>query len=67
MIPGRCRDTAGYSDPAAPAPCGYDESLKRYGVDILIYPRRMLSEVDWDTGARVLTDQYAPANLLRAP
>lgn len=39
--------------------------LRPYGIDIKRYPKELLSEVDWDTGARVLTDQYSPANLLR--
>ena len=39
--------------------------LRSYGVDMLTFPKRMLSNVDWDTSARLLTDQYAPANLLR--
>ncbi len=42
-----------------------DQSLKPYGVDILKYPKQMLGEIDWDATAQVLTDQYAPANLLR--
>ena len=42
-----------------------DERLRRYGVDIRSYPKYLLSQVDWDTNARLLTDQYSPANLLR--
>ncbi len=41
------------------------EGLKPYGVPIQDYPALLSSEVDWDTGARLLTDQYAPANLLQ--
>ena len=41
------------------------ERLRPFGVDIRSYPKHLLSKVDWDTGARVLTDQYSPANLLR--
>ena len=39
--------------------------LRPYGIDIKRYPKAMLGEVDWDTSARILTDQYSPANLLR--
>lgn len=41
------------------------ESLEKYGVPILEYPNRLSTRVDWDMSRRVLTDQYAPANLLR--
>ncbi len=40
-------------------------ALKPYGVPITSYPARLVTQVDWDTHARVLTDQYAPANLLQ--
>lgn len=40
-------------------------SLQPYGINLLEYPARLSDEVDWDTNARVLTDQYSPANLLR--
>ena len=43
-----------------------NEVLRPFGVDIRSYPKHLLSKVDWDTSARLLTDQYAPANLLRA-
>lgn len=39
--------------------------LQPYGVNILEYPARLSDAVTWDTDARVLTDQYSPANLLR--
>lgn len=39
--------------------------LARYRVPIQAYPARFSTKVDWDAGARVLTDQYAPANLLQ--
>jgi|SRR5690554_997928 len=39
--------------------------LRRYGINILEYPARLNDAVNWDTDARVLTDQYSPANLLR--
>ncbi len=45
---------------------GLSERLTPFGVDIRSYPKHLLSKVDWDTGARVLTDQYSPANLLQA-
>ena len=41
------------------------EALDPYGVNIQNYPARLTSKVDWDTEARILTDQYAPANLLK--
>lgn len=40
-------------------------ALQPYGVNLLEYPARLDDVVDWDTSARVLTDQYSPANLLR--
>lgn len=40
-------------------------SLEKYGVPLLEYPARLSTRVDWDMSRRVLTDQYAPANLLR--
>lgn len=42
------------------------ERLRPYGIDLRRYPKHLLSKVDWDTNARVLTDQYSPANLLQA-
>jgi spermidine synthase len=39
--------------------------LARYGVDAGSLAAGLHRDRDWDTGARVLTDQYAPANLLR--
>lgn len=41
------------------------ESLRKYGVPLMEYPRRLSTRVDWDMGRRELTDQYSPANLLR--
>lgn len=38
--------------------------LTDYGVSLLEYPARMTSRPDWDRSARLLTDQYSPANLL---
>jgi len=39
--------------------------LSRFGVEIGDYPSRMSRKRDWREDARILTDQYAPANLLR--
>lgn len=41
------------------------EGLRKYGVPLMEYPRRLSTRVDWDMGRRELTDQYSPANLLR--
>ena len=41
------------------------EKLQRYDVSIERFPKLMSTETDWDTSARVLTDQFSPANLLR--
>ncbi len=38
--------------------------LERFDVKITDYPQYMQTKPDWDTRERVLTDQYAPANLL---
>jgi spermidine synthase len=43
---------------------GIAPSLEKFGVPLLEYPRRLSTRVDWDMSRRVLTDQYAPANLL---
>ncbi len=40
-------------------------SLEKYDIPLLEYPARLTTRVDWDMSRRVLTDQYAPANLLR--
>ena len=42
------------------------KSLAPYGIRIRDYPRRLKSDIDWAANTRVLTDQYAPANLLQA-
>lgn len=39
--------------------------VARYGVDLGELAAAIDRDVDWDAEARVLTDQYAPANLLR--
>jgi spermidine synthase len=41
------------------------ESLAKFGVDSLQLLRQLSTEKDWDPSARILTDQYAPANLLK--
>lgn len=40
------------------------DRLEPFGVRLMEYPARLSTEPDWDTSARVLTDQYSPANLL---
>ena len=42
----------------------YEAALKAYGVDAGALLTMFSNRVDWDAGARVLTDQYSPANLL---
>jgi spermidine synthase len=42
------------------------ESLQPYGVPIEDYASTMRTSADWDVTARILTDQYSPANLLKA-
>ncbi len=41
------------------------DSLGKYGVPLLDYPRRLSTTVDWDMSRRELTDQYSPGNLLQ--
>jgi spermidine synthase len=38
--------------------------VARFDMDMTEFPRILSKDADWDTGERVLTDQYAPANLL---
>lgn len=38
--------------------------LERFGMDVTEYPALMNTVPDWNGSERVLTDQYAPANLL---
>lgn len=40
------------------------ERLQPFGLDVREYLRHMNSSPDWELGARLLTDQYSPANLL---
>jgi spermidine synthase len=42
----------------------YELVLRGFGVDINEVLPLFTTRVDWDTSARVLTDQYSPANLL---
>jgi spermidine synthase len=42
----------------------YEAALRAHGVDRLGVLSLFSTEVDWDPKARVLTDQYSPANLL---
>jgi len=51
-------------DTLEPAARQLDRRLRPYGVRIFDYRRQLSTKVDWDTDARILTDQYAPANLL---
>ncbi|NVK22786.1 MAG: fused MFS/spermidine synthase [Kangiellaceae bacterium] len=39
--------------------------LSRYGVDTFGLYEVLTDEVNWDTKAKILTDQYSPANLLK--
>jgi spermidine synthase len=39
--------------------------LRPFGVPIERYPAQMKTQPDWKRDARVLTDQYSPANLLK--
>ncbi len=42
----------------------YEPVLRGFGVDVQSVLPLFTTRVDWDTKARVLTDQYSPANLL---
>jgi spermidine synthase len=42
----------------------YEKVLRTFGVDAMSVLPMFSTRPDWDTGARVLTDQYSPANLL---
>lgn len=42
----------------------YEKILRTFGVDVPSLLPMFTTRADWDTGARVLTDQYSPANLL---
>ena len=43
----------------------WTKRLERYDVPITEYPPFLTTDIDWDPGKRILTDQYSPANLLR--
>jgi len=43
-----------------------NKRLKPYAVDLTEYVNRLSRRRDWDSLAKILTDQYAPANLLNA-
>lgn len=43
----------------------YKPLLSEYGVDTLRVFDAISDEVNWDTDAKILTDQYSPANLLK--
>ena len=40
------------------------DKLLRFDMDLRDYPQYMDTDADWDRDARLLTDQYSPANLL---
>jgi spermidine synthase len=42
----------------------YAPALRVFGMDALSVLPLFSTDVDWDASARVLTDQYSPANLL---
>ena len=48
----------------------YEARMVEFNVPIVDYAQNILDALnrqpDWDTGARVLTDQYSPANLLNS-
>ncbi len=43
---------------------GLNPRLRRYDIDLNEFADELTFERDWDTSARVLTDEYNPANLL---
>lgn len=43
----------------------YKPLLLKYGIDTLKVFDAISDEVNWDTEAKILTDQYSPANLLK--
>lgn len=46
------------------AAAALDPALAPYGIKLRSNIRRILSKPDWDRDARILTDQYAPGNIL---
>jgi spermidine synthase len=45
---------------------GFDAAFSKLGFSVQNVLPRFTMAVDWDTRARILTDQYSPANLLNA-
>jgi spermidine synthase len=45
----------------------FGAAFERYGVSVANLLARFSTHPDWDPGARVLTDQYSPSNLLNGP
>lgn len=43
----------------------FNAALRPYQVNLSQYVNALSTKVDWDQEARILTDQYSPANLLR--
>jgi spermidine synthase len=43
----------------------FNAALRPYQVNLNQYVNQLSTKIDWDQEARILTDQYAPANLLR--
>lgn len=43
----------------------WQKTLEKYGVDLALVRTQMDTSRDWNQDARVLTDQYSPANLLQ--
>jgi spermidine synthase len=46
---------------------GFGNPFDALGFSRQILLDRFTTQIDWDTGARILTDQYSPANLLNSP
>ena len=66
VVPGASMSDAEIEEAAE----DWSDRLKPYNVPVRKYARRLIQQrkkaPDWNTQARVLTDQYAPANLLQA-
>jgi spermidine synthase len=58
MQPLPDRDTLEQRAPA------FQQQLEPYGMDITEFPAYMSTDITWDSNQRILTDQYAPVNLL---
>ncbi len=59
------QETLPAPDTLAATARSFSVRLRPYDVRLEEYITALSTEVDWDEKARVLTDQYAPANLLR--